>query len=131
MNKTIAAITFSALAAVASSSQAASTMDRQHLAQCKSDLARVYGEDDWLRLKAVNRVRGKAHMRIKVISDQGPNSMVTCWVDRDGRTQAVDSEGLAVAIPGSDVRLVHVELTGQAAADMGPGHAGREDQGQE
>ncbi|MEM1112157.1 MAG: hypothetical protein AAGI11_09645 [Pseudomonadota bacterium] len=88
------------LVSLASPPANAGKLDRERLNQCKADLALVYG-DARLKLKSVKRIRTNAHMRLQVIPKEGTPSYVTCWVDREGLTQAIDGDGLAVVIPAT------------------------------
>ncbi|MFK8047589.1 MAG: hypothetical protein AB8B81_04050 [Halioglobus sp.] len=88
------------LAGVAAPSMAASN-NSQHLALCKSELKRVYGEDTRLKLKSIKKKRGGNQMRIQSVVD-GLSSMSTCWVDREGGINLLDREGVAIEVPAYD-----------------------------
>lgn len=77
----------------------AGTHDREHLAQCKSELRKVFGDNTTMKLKSIKRSRGGAHMRIKTVPNGGESRMVTCWVDSEGMTNMVDREGVALIAP--------------------------------
>lgn len=91
------------LAGVAAPGYAA-TVDREHLAQCKSDLKGVYGDDTRLKLKSIKRKHRSQgdHMRIQAVSADGERHYPTCWVDSEGATHMVDSDGVALAAPEFD-----------------------------
>ena len=76
--------------------------DREDLAQCKSELKRVYGEDSRLKLKSMKRSRHGNQMRIQAIIPDAGSEMVTCWVDRDGVANMLDHEGVALVAPEFD-----------------------------
>lgn len=80
----------------------AGSLDREHLAQCKSELKRVYGEDSRMKLKSIKRSRGGNQMRIQAVVPDGGSHMSTCWVDSEGMTNMLDQEGVALVIPGFD-----------------------------
>jgi len=85
------------LAGVAAPSMAANA-NSQHLAQCKSELKRVYGEDTRSKLKSLKRKRSGNHMQIQSVVD-GVRSLSTCWVDREGDINLLDREGVAIDVP--------------------------------
>jgi hypothetical protein len=80
----------------------ATAPDSAHLAQCKSDLKRVYGEDTRLKLKSIKRSRNGNQMRIKAIVPDSGSHMTTCWVDHDGVTNMQDKNGVALVAPSFD-----------------------------
>jgi hypothetical protein len=89
------------LAGVALPSMAGS-MDREHLAQCKSELKKVYGDDTRLKLKSIKRSRAGNQMRIQAVGSEGGSEMTTCWVDSEGMTNLQDRDGLALTAPDYD-----------------------------
>ena len=89
------------LAGVALPSMAGS-MDREHLAQCKSELKKVYGDDARLKLKSIKRSRGGNQMRIQAVGSEGGSEMTTCWIDSAGVTNLQDHDGLALTAPDYD-----------------------------
>ena len=89
------------LAGVAAPGLAASA-DREDLAQCKSELKRVYGEDTRLKLKSIRRTRTGNQMRIQTIIPDAGSEMVTCWVDQDGVANMQDHDGIALIVPEFD-----------------------------
>lgn len=88
------------LAGVAGPALAVSN-DRDHLALCKSELKKVYGEDTRLKLKSIKKQRGGNKMRIQSIVD-GASYMATCTVDREGGITVLDKDGLALEAPAYD-----------------------------
>lgn len=80
----------------------AGSLDREHLAQCKSELKRVYGEDSRMKLKSIKRSRAGNQMRIQAVVPDGGSHMATCWVDSEGMTNMLDQEGVALVIPEFD-----------------------------
>ena len=89
------------LAGVALPSMAGS-LDREHLAQCKSELKRVYGEDTRMKLKSIKRNRNGNKMRIQAVNPDGGSELTTCWVDGDGITNMRDHDGVALVAPAYD-----------------------------
>ncbi|MFT4824241.1 MAG: hypothetical protein ACJAUG_002221 [Halioglobus sp.] len=89
------------LAGVAAPSMAASSTDNDHLALCKSELKRIYGEDTRLKLKSIKKQRGGNQMRIQSVVD-GLSAMSTCWIDREGGINLLDHEGVAIEVPAYD-----------------------------
>ena len=90
------------LAGVALPSMAGSA-DREHLAQCKSELRKVYGEDTRMKLKSIKRSRNGNQMQILAVGGDGGSEMTTCWVDGDGFANMRDHEGVALSVPAYDV----------------------------
>ena len=76
----------------------AATANQDDLAQCKSELKRVYGEDTRLKLKSIKKKRDGNQMRIQAIGG-GASHMATCWVDREGVTNMIDKDGVALIAP--------------------------------
>lgn len=97
--KTFTSFAVSMVLASAALPAMAGTHDRENLAQCKSELRKVFGDNTTMKLKSIKRSRGGAHMRIKTIPVGGESQMVTCWVDSEGMTNMVDKEGVAVVSP--------------------------------
>ena len=89
------------LAGVAGPALAAS-QDQQHLAQCKSELKRVYGEDSRVKLKSIKRSRNGNQMRIQAVIPDGENQMATCWIDGEGVANLQDQSGVALTVPAFD-----------------------------
>ena len=89
------------LAGVAAPSLAAN-VDRENLAQCKSELKRVYGEDSRMKLKSIKRSRQGNQMRIQTSIGDGQLHVATCWVDREGMVNLVDKNGVALTEPEYD-----------------------------
>ena len=89
------------LAGVAAPGLAAS-VDREDLAQCKSQLKRVYGEETRMKLKSIKRSRNGNQMRIQTIVPGAKSEMVTCWVDQDGVANMQDHDGVALVFPEFD-----------------------------
>ena len=80
----------------------ASKQDRENLAQCKSSIEAVYGEDARTKLKGVKNKRSGTTMRIKTIPAEGESLLVSCMVDREGGITLTDSEGVALTDPAYD-----------------------------
>ena len=80
----------------------AGTHDRENLAQCKAELRKVFGDNSTLKLKSIKRSRNGAHMRIKTVPVDGESQMVTCWVDKEGMTNMIDKEAIAIVAPQYD-----------------------------
>jgi len=97
--KTFTSFAVSMVLASAALPSIAGTHDRENLAQCKSELRKVYGDNTMMKLKSIKRSRGGAHMRIKTTPQEGGSQMVTCWVDNEGMTNMVDQEGVALVAP--------------------------------
>ncbi len=97
--KTFTSFAVSMVLASAALPAMAGTHDRENLAQCKSELRKVFGDNTTMKLKSIRRSRGGAHMRIKTIPFGSESRMVTCWIDNEGMTNMVDKEGVAVVSP--------------------------------
>ena len=80
----------------------AGSHDREDLAQCKSELRKVFGDNSTMKLKSIKRSRNGAQMRIKAVPAGGESRMVTCWVDSEGLANMVDKEGIALVVPQYD-----------------------------
>jgi hypothetical protein len=80
----------------------AATVDRENLAQCKSQLKRVYGEETRMKLKSIKRSRNGNQMRIQTIVPGAKSEMITCWVDHDGVANMQDHDGVALVFPEFD-----------------------------
>jgi len=80
----------------------AGTHDRENLAQCKSELRKVYGDNTTMKLKSIRRSRAGAQMRIKTIPAGDESRLVTCWIDSEGAANMVDKEGVALVAPAYD-----------------------------
>jgi len=97
--KTFTSFAVSMVLASAAIPSVAGTQDRENLAQCKSELRKVFGDNTVMKLKSIKRSRGGAHMRIKTIPSGSESQMVTCWVDSEGITNVVDKQGVALVSP--------------------------------
>ena len=97
--KTFTSFAVSMVLASAALPALAGTHDRENLAQCKSELRKVFGDNTTMKLKSIKRSRDGAHMRIKTIPVGSDSRMVTCWVDNEGMTNMVDKEGVALVAP--------------------------------
>jgi len=84
--KTFTSFAVSMVLASAALPTMAGTHDRENLAQCKSELRKVFGDTTVLKLKSIKRSRGGAHMRIKTIPSGGESQMISCWIDNEGMT---------------------------------------------
>ncbi|MEH6583425.1 MAG: hypothetical protein V7754_15920 [Halioglobus sp.] len=82
----------------------ATTVDRDHLAQCKSALKSVYGDESRMKLKSIRRSRKGDQMRIQAIEQGGESHITTCWVDRDGEANVLDQDGVALVEPVPDTQ---------------------------
>lgn len=80
----------------------AAKQDRAHLAQCKADIQAVYGEETRTKLKGVKNGRSGTSMRIQTIPAAGESMVLTCTVDRDGVSNLMNSEGVALTVPAYD-----------------------------
>jgi hypothetical protein len=100
--KTFTSFAVSMVLASAALPAMAGTHDRENLAQCKSELRKVFGDNTSMKLKSIKRSRDGAHMRIKTLPSGGESQMVTCWIDSEGATNMVDKEGVAFGIPDHD-----------------------------
>lgn len=100
--KTFTSFAISMVLASAAVPTMAGTNDRENLAQCKSELKKVFGDDARMNLKSMKRSRGDVHMRILARPAGGDSQMVTCWVDGSGLTNVVDKQGVALAAPVLD-----------------------------
>jgi len=97
--KTFTSFAVSMVLASAALPSVAGTHDRENLAQCKSELRKVFGDNTTMKLKSIKRSRAGNQMRIKTLPAGGQSQMVTCWVDNDGLTNVVDKEGVALVSP--------------------------------
>ncbi|MFT5710445.1 MAG: hypothetical protein ACI8QT_001140 [Halioglobus sp.] len=97
--KTFTSFAVSMVLASAALPSMAGTHDRENLAQCKSELRKVFGDTTTMKLKSIKRSRDGAQMRIKTIPSGSESQMVTCWVDSEGATNMVDKQGVALAAP--------------------------------
>lgn len=97
--KTFTSFAVSMVLASAALPSVAGTHDRENLAQCKSELRKVFGDNTTMKLKSIKRSRDGAHMRIKTMPSGGESQMITCWVDSEGATNMVDKEGVALGAP--------------------------------
>ncbi len=97
--KTFTSFAVSMVLASAALPSMAGTHDRENLAQCKSELRKVFGDNTTMKLKSIKRSRDGAQMRIKTIPSGSESQMVTCWVDSEGSTNMIDKEGVALAAP--------------------------------
>ena len=97
--KTFTSFAVSMVLASAALPSMAGTHDRENLAQCKSELRKVFGEDTRMKLKSIKRRSGDVHMAILARPAEGESQLVTCWVDNTGLTNMVDKEGVALAAP--------------------------------
>ena len=100
--KTFTSFAVSMVLASAAVPSIAGTHDRENLAQCKSELRKVFGDNSTMKLKSIKRSRGSAQMRIKTIPAGGESQMVTCWVDNNGVANMIDKEGVALVVPQYD-----------------------------
>jgi hypothetical protein len=98
--KTLTTLTLGLIMSTAALPTLAAKMDADQLAQCKSELGAIYGDDARFRLKSINGRQNK--MRIKAIPVDGKSLIVTCWKDSSGRLQLVDREGVALVNPSYD-----------------------------
>ncbi len=97
--KTFTSFAVSMVLASAALPSMAGTHDRENLAQCKSELRKVFGDSTTMKLKSIKRSRDGSQMRIKTIPSEGESQMVTCWIDSEGATNMVDKEGVALGVP--------------------------------
>jgi hypothetical protein len=97
--KMLAIATLGLVLTGASASTMAAKLDSQNLAQCKSDISRVFGDDTRMKLQGVKRSRVGAKMKIHATPTDGESQLVICWVDKEGNTNLNDREGVAMAIP--------------------------------
>ncbi len=97
--KTFTSFAVSMVLASAALPAMAGSQDRENLAQCKSELRKVFGDNTVLKLKSIKRSRNGAQMRIKTIPSGEESQMVSCWVDNEGITNMVDKEGVAISMP--------------------------------
>jgi hypothetical protein len=109
--KILAIATLGLVLTGASASTMAATLDRQHLAQCKSDIYSLFGDDTRMKLQGVKRSRVGAQMRIHAVPTDGESQLVTCWVDKEGNTNINDREGVAMVIPAYGEGADTVSLT--------------------
>ena len=100
--KTFTSFAVSMVLASAALPTMAGTNDRESLAQCKSELRKVFGEDARMKLKSIKRRSGDVHMGILAKPSEGESQLVTCWVDNTGLTNMVDREGVAITAPMLD-----------------------------
>ena len=100
--KTFTSFAVSMVLASAAVPAIAGTHDREDLAQCKSELRKVFGDNSTMKLKSIKRSRNGAQMRIKTVPADGESRMVTCWVDSEGLANMVDKEGIALVVPQYD-----------------------------
>lgn len=73
----------------------AGNLDRAQLADCKTALSGIYGDEYQFRLKSV---RGGRHQKlmIKTIPAEGRGATVTCWRDAAGELRLTDRDGVAL-----------------------------------
>ncbi len=95
----------------ASASTMAAKQDRQNLAQCKSDIASVFGDDTRMKSQGVKRSRVGAKMKIHARPTDGESQLVICWIDKEGNTNLHDREGVAMAIPAYGEGVETVSLS--------------------
>ena len=100
--KTFTSFAVSMVLASAAVPSIAGTHDRENLAQCKSELRKVFGDNSTMKLKSIKRSRSGAQMRIKTIPTGGESQMVTCWIDSEGEANMIDKEGVALVVPQYD-----------------------------
>lgn len=101
MKATIMMTTAALLIGSASLPALAGSKEQQQLAQCKEQLAGIYGEDARLRLKSMQS--GKVRkMRIQAIPAGGESNLVVCWVDSEQRVHLEDRDGVALNLPAYD-----------------------------
>jgi hypothetical protein len=100
--KTFTSFAVSMVLASAAMPSIAGTHDRENLAQCKSELRKVFGDNSSMKLKSIKRSRGNAQMRIKTVPAGGESQMVTCWIDSEGTANMVNKEGVALTTPQYD-----------------------------
>ena len=100
--KTFTSFAVSMVLASAAVPSIAGTHDRENLAQCKSELRKVFGDNSTMKLKSIKRSRNGAQMRIKTVPKGGESQMVTCWIDSEGVANMIDKEGVALAVPQYD-----------------------------
>ena len=85
----------------AASSSLATTSEREQLAQCKSGLEAIYGEDSRFKLASIRTGR-QVKMRIKAIPAEGNSVLVSCWIDSGGKLNLTDKAGVALTTPTYD-----------------------------
>lgn len=78
----------------------ATSADRQQLADCKSELRAIYGEDTGLRLKSISKA--KKRMRIWTVPVDGEGLSVDCRKDASGTLQLTDRQGVVLVNPNHD-----------------------------
>ncbi|MEH6635214.1 MAG: hypothetical protein V7700_06825 [Halioglobus sp.] len=100
--KTLAALTLGLAVIGAVSPVMARDGDQQRLAQCQSELHKIYGEDASIRLKSLSHKRGGTYMRLKTVPAQGESLVLTCQVDKEGTIYLLDSDGVALVVPTDD-----------------------------
>jgi hypothetical protein len=109
--KMLAIATLGLVLTGASASTMAAKQDRQNLAQCKSDIASVFGDDTRMKLQGVKRSRVGAKMKIHAVPTDGESQLVICWVDKEGNTNLNDRQGVAMAIPAYGEGVETVSLS--------------------
>jgi hypothetical protein len=100
MKQVVAAVAGLTLATVALNASAGKA-EQQQLAECKSALAAVYGDDLGTRLSNVRHRASGTHMRIRVTPASQPGETVICSKDRDGGLSLTTRDGVALT-PAAD-----------------------------
>jgi hypothetical protein len=110
MKKVAAGLAMGFVLATATAAQAGSDGNRfQQVAECKTQLTAVYGEDAHVRTIGKVSVRGSA-MTFSV-SPQGERRVkVTCTPGPDGNVSVMDRYGFALAMPAQHDKKAPGEL---------------------
>lgn len=103
--KKILATTLGVLLATAAVSAFADKVDRENLAQCKTDIKTHFGEGTRSRLRSIKRTDGEAHMRLMVKPGGGKNRLIVCSVSGDSSAVLTDKEGLSLVAPSGEATV--------------------------
>lgn len=72
---------------------------RQQLADCKTELRAMYGEETHVRLRSISKRR---IMRIWTVPPEGDSLLVHCSKNAAGKLNLMDGEGLTLVNPNRD-----------------------------